>query len=71
MERLPCCCSKQQGEKPYRQETSSCYQRKSYHCKAKYSRLLGQTEKKLPSLLKVRCLYQPGELEGGEKGPQI
>ena len=32
-----------------------------------YSRAVGQREKKLPSLVNVRYLYQPGELEGGVK----
>ena len=32
-----------------------------------YSRLVGVSEKKLPSNVKVRYLYQPGELEGGTK----
>ena len=32
-----------------------------------YSRPAGQTEKKLPSLVNVRYLYQPGEVEGGVK----
>ena len=32
-----------------------------------YSRPVGQREKKLPSLVNVRYLYQPGELEGGVK----
>lgn len=31
-------------------------------------RLVGLNEKKLPSLVNVRYLYQPGELEGGVKG---
>ena len=30
-----------------------------------YSRPVGEREKKLPSLVNVRYLYQPGELEGG------
>ena len=33
----------------------------------KYSRPVGLDEKKLPPLIKVRYLYQPGELEGGTK----
>jgi len=33
----------------------------------KYSRLVGLKEKKLPHLIDVRYLYQPGELEGGTK----
>ena len=33
----------------------------------KYFRPVGQKEKKLPSLVSVRYLYQPGELEGGVK----
>ena len=33
----------------------------------KYLRPVGQKEKKLPSLVNVRYLYQPGELEGGVK----
>ena len=32
-----------------------------------YSRPVGEDEKKLPSNVKVRYLYQPGELEGGTK----
>ena len=32
-----------------------------------YLRPVGQSEKKLPSLVNVRYLYQPGELEGGVK----
>ena len=32
-----------------------------------YSRPVGVSEKKLPSNVKVRYLYQPGELEGGTK----
>ena len=32
-----------------------------------YSRPVGEREKKLPSLVNVRYLYQPGELEGGVK----
>ena len=32
-----------------------------------YSRRVGADEKKLPSNVKVRYLYQPGELEGGTK----
>ena len=32
-----------------------------------YSRPVGVNEKKLPSEVKVRYLYQPGELEGGVK----
>ena len=32
-----------------------------------YSRPVGEREKKLPSLVNVRYLYQPGELEGGIK----
>ena len=32
-----------------------------------YSRPVGANEKKLPSNVKVRYLYQPGELEGGTK----
>ena len=32
-----------------------------------YSRPVGQREKKLPSLVNVRYLFQPGELEGGVK----
>ena len=32
-----------------------------------YSRPVGEREKKLPSLMNVRYLYQPGELEGGVK----
>ena len=32
-----------------------------------YSRPVGVNEKKLPSNVKVRYLYQPGELEGGTK----
>ena len=32
-----------------------------------YSRPVGKREKKLPSLVNVRYLYQPGELEGGVK----
>ena len=32
-----------------------------------YSRPVGQREKKLPSIVNVRYLYQPGELEGGVK----
>ena len=32
-----------------------------------YSRPVGQIEKKLPSIVNVRYLYQPGELEGGVK----
>jgi len=34
---------------------------------AKYSRPVGVNEKKLPSNVKARYLYQPGELEGGTK----
>ena len=33
----------------------------------KYSRPVGMKEKKIPPLVKVRYLYQPGELEGGTK----
>ena len=33
----------------------------------KYNRPVGLAEKKLPSLIHVRYLYQPGELEGGTK----
>ena len=33
----------------------------------KYLRPVGENEKKLPSLVNVRYLYQPGELEGGWK----
>jgi len=33
----------------------------------KYSRPVGMKEKKLPPLINVRYLYQPGELEGGTK----
>ena len=33
----------------------------------KYLRPVGLNEKKLPSLVNVRYLYQPGELEGGFK----
>ena len=33
-----------------------------------YSRPVGESEKILPSLVQVRYLYQPGELEGGAKG---
>ena len=33
----------------------------------KYSRPVGMKEKKIPSLVNVRYLYQPGELEGGTK----
>jgi len=33
----------------------------------KYSRPVGVNEKKLPPLISVRYLYQPGELEGGIK----
>ena len=33
----------------------------------KYNRLVGVNEKKLPPLIHVRYLYQPGELEGGTK----
>jgi len=33
----------------------------------KYSRPVGVDEKKLPPLINVRFLYQPGELEGGTK----
>ena len=33
----------------------------------KYSRPVGLDEKKLPPLINVRYLYQPGELEGGTK----
>ena len=32
-----------------------------------YSRPVGKSEKILPSLVQVRYLYQPGELEGGVK----
>ena len=32
-----------------------------------YSRPVGESEKLLPSLVQVRYLYQPGELEGGTK----
>jgi len=32
-----------------------------------YSRPVGKNEKILPSLVQVRYLYQPGELEGGVK----
>jgi len=32
-----------------------------------YSRPVGEREKLLPSLVQVRYLYQPGELEGGAK----
>ncbi|KAL9950721.1 hypothetical protein ACROYT_G043267 [Oculina patagonica] len=34
---------------------------------SKYTRPVGKKEKKLPSLINVRYLYQPGELEGGVK----
>ena len=34
---------------------------------AKYNRPVGLAEKKLPPLINVRYLYQPGELEGGAK----
>ncbi|KAL9954293.1 hypothetical protein ACROYT_G041812 [Oculina patagonica] len=34
---------------------------------SKYTRPVGLKEKKLPSLVNVRYLYQPGELEGGVK----
>ena len=34
---------------------------------SKYSRPVGADEKKLPTLINVRYLYQPGELEGGTK----
>ena len=33
----------------------------------KYTRPVGLNEKKLPPLVNVRYLYQPGELEGGTK----
>ena len=33
----------------------------------KYNRAVGLAEKKLPPLINVRYLYQPGELEGGTK----
>ena len=33
----------------------------------KYSRPVGMKEKKIPTLVNVRYLYQPGELEGGTK----
>ena len=33
----------------------------------KYLRPVGDSEKKLPSIVNVRYLYQPGELEGGVK----
>ena len=33
----------------------------------KYNRPVGKNEKKLPPLVNVRYLYQPGELEGGTK----
>ena len=33
----------------------------------KYNRPVGLAEKKLPPLINVRYLYQPGELEGGTK----
>ena len=33
----------------------------------KYSRPVGMKEKKLPPLINVRYLYQPGKLEGGTK----
>ena len=33
----------------------------------KYLRPVGQKEKKLPSLVSVRYLFQPGKLEGGVK----
>ena len=33
----------------------------------KYNRPVGSAEKKLPPLINVRYLYQPGELEGGTK----
>ena len=33
----------------------------------KYARPVGLNEKKLPPLVNVRYLYQPGELEGGRK----
>ena len=32
-----------------------------------YSRPVGESEKLMPSLVQVRYLYQPGELEGGAK----
>ena len=32
-----------------------------------YTRPVGHNEKKLPSLVNLRYLYQPGELEGGSK----
>ncbi|KAL9959408.1 hypothetical protein ACROYT_G032731 [Oculina patagonica] len=34
---------------------------------SKYTRPVGKKEKKIPSLVNVRFLYQPGELEGGVK----
>ena len=34
---------------------------------AKYSRPVGLNEKKIPPLVNVRYLYQPGKLEGGTK----
>ena len=34
---------------------------------AKYFRPVGLNEKKIPPLVNVRYLYQPGELEGGAK----
>ena len=33
----------------------------------KYNRPVGLDEKKLPSLINVKYLYQPGQLEGGTK----
>jgi len=34
---------------------------------SKYTRPVGNNEKKFPSLVNLRYLYQPGELEGGSK----
>ena len=38
-----------------------------YSLPTKYKRSVGAAEKKLPPLINVRYLYQPGELEGGTK----
>ena len=49
--------------------TASAIKEKSVIAKPStpYSRPVGVNEKKLPPLINVRYLYQPGELEGGTK----
>ena len=64
-----CCRSEQRGNKPYRQETRRCHLRKICFCKAidTLFKACWAKGKKLRSLVNVRYLYQPGELEGGVK----